>query len=409
MAGIKDIKIGFVGMGGRGRNSLMKSSVLDQGEHVVAVCDVYPDRVEEGAKIVVEAGLPEPAKYTDYHDLLADENVNVVIISTSWEYHIPIAIDAMKAGKAVAMEVGGAYSLDDCRELVRTWEETRVPFMFLENCCFGRRELMAWNMAKKGVLGEIVHCEGEYTHDLRHEVTFGHENRHYRLDNYLKRNCENYPTHELGPIAKILDINHGNRFLTLTAMASKSVAMHEYVLEKRPNDEELKDAVFAQGDIVTTIIKCANGETIRLMLGTSLPHYYTRGFTVRGTKGMYEECTDSVYLDIPEHHRLEWNWRKNAMCNADEFAKEYEHPLWKTYLEEGVMGGHDGMDWLEFKTFFRDLREGNPMKIDVYDAACLMAVSVLTEQSIAMGGAVVPFPDYTCGRWMQKDNNRHDI
>lgn len=392
------IKIGYVGLGGRGQG-LLKGVVLPQGELVTAVCDVYEDRAEKGADIVVEAGQERPRVYLDYRDVIADENVNTVIIASAWESHVEIAIAAMKAGKAVAMEVGGAYTLQQCYDLVNTYEETGTPFMFLENCCFGRREMMVLNMVQQGVLGEVVHCSGGYHHDLRYEISYGRENRHYRLRNYLTRNCENYPTHELGPIAKVLNINRGNRMLTLSSTASKAVGLQEYVRQNKPEDEFLKDKTFAQGDVVTTVIKCANGETIVLTLDTTLPRYYSRGFTVRGTKGMYEEATDSVFMDTEEDRKYDFNWRKNCVGNAEKYQEEYDHPVWKRYLEEGVKGGHDGMDWLEFEIFFKALRNGEPMPVDVYDCASWIAITVLSEMSIAKGGAVVDVPDFTNGKW----------
>ena len=342
-----DIKIGFIGLGSRGAN-LLEDIVLGQGEHVTAVCDSYADRAENGAELVNKAGQDRPHVYTDAEDVIRDEEVNTVIIASAWESHVEIAIAAMYAGKAVAMEVGGAYTLNQCWDLVKAYEETKTPFMFLENCCFGRREMMVLNMVQQGVFGEIVHCAGGYQHDLREEVPFGKENRHYRLRNYLARNCDNYPTHDLGPIAKILNINHGNRMLTLD---------------------------------------------------TTLPRYYTRNFTVRGTAGMYEEVTDSVFLDREEDIAHDFDWGKTNINNAHLYEEQYEHPVWKEYLAEGVQGTHDGMDWLEFRTFFRALRENAPMPIDVYDAASWMAITVLSEMSIARGGAVVDIPDFTNGKW----------
>ena len=395
---MKDIKIGFIGLGGRGY-SLMRWVVLEQGEQVTAVCDAYEDRTKAGADAVEETGQERPAEYLDYHDVIKDENVNTIIIATAWESHVEIALAAMYAGKATAMEVGGAYELKQCFDLVEAWEKTGTPFMFLENCCFGRRELMVLNMVQKGLFGEVIHCAGGYQHDLRSEIAFGKENRHYRLRNYLSRNCENYPTHDLGPIAKVLDINHGNRMLTLSSTASRAAGLQEYVRTHKGDDESLKGKTFAQGDVVTTVIKCARGETIVLTLDTTLPRYYCRNFTVRGTKGMYEEVTDSVFLDRKEDIEHDFDWRMHKVGCAKEYEAEYEHPIWKKYLNEGIKGGHDGMDWLEFEFFFRNLREDGPMPVDVYDAASWMAVTALSEISIAQGGAVVNIPDFTGGKW----------
>ncbi len=395
---MNDIRIGYIGLGQRGMG-LLKDVVLSQQEKVTAVCDVYADRCVEGADEVEKSGQPRPKEYSDFNDVINDKNVNTVIIATAWESHVEIAVAAMKAGKAVAMEVGGAYTVEQCYELVKTYEETKTPFMFLENCCFGRREMMVLNMVQNGLLGEIVHCEGGYQHDLREEIAYGKENRHYRLRNYLMRNCENYPTHDLGPIAKVLGINHGNRMITLTSTASKSAGLHEYIMQNKKDDEQLKNAVFAQGDIITTVIKCARGETVVLTLDTTLPRYYSRGFIVRGTKGMYEEVTDSVFLDAAGDAKHDFDWRKECIGNAEKYKDEWEHPVWKKYIEDGVQGTHDGMDWLEFKVFFDALREDKPMPIDVYDAASWMAITALSEESISKGGAVVNIPDFTNGRW----------
>lgn len=397
---MKEINIGFIGLGARGL-SLLRDVVLPMQEvSVVSVCDVYEDRTGAGAEAVRKARGITPAQETDYRKVIENPAVNTVIIATAWESHVDIAVCAMQAGKAVAMEVGGAYEIRDCWRLVDTWEQTKAPFMFLENCCFGRREMMVLNMVKQGIFGEIVHCAGGYQHDLREEISFGTENRHYRLRNYKNRNAENYPTHELGPIARILDINHGNRMVSLTSTASRAAGLHDYILRKKPEDTVLKDTIFEQGDVVTTVIKCAHGQTITLTLDTTLPRFYSRNFTVRGTRGMYEEATDSVFLDNGEDYKFDFNWKKEKLGNADAYTRDYEHPVWKRYLSEGVQGSHDGMDWLEFSTFFACLHNDEPMPVDVYDAAAWMAVTALSAQSIAMGSAPVAFPDFTRGKWI---------
>lgn len=396
------IKIGFIGLGNRGIWLLKTAVVERENVSVVSVCDVYEDRAQDGAKAVLEATGKEPVWETDYKKVIDNPEVEAVIIATSWETHIEIAIYAMKAGKAVALEVGGTNKLEECWDLVDTYEATKTPFMMMENCCYGRREMMALHMVKQGLFGDIVHCAGGYHHDLRKEVSFGVENRHYRLEKYKNHNAENYPTHELGPIAKVLDINHGNRLVSLISVASKSAGLHEYIVSNKSDDEELKNTVFKQGDIVTTVINCENGQTITMTLDTTLPRFYSRGFTVRGTKGMYEEATDSVFLDCEEDIKHELSWRKDKSGNAAEYEEEYDHPVWKKYLEEGVKGDHDGMDWLEFSIFFDCLENGKPMPIDAYDAATWMAVTALSEESIANGSVKIEFPDFTRGKWRER-------
>lgn len=398
---MKKINIGFIGLGCRG-SLLLKDIVLRmENVSVVAVCDEYEDRALAGAESVREAKQMEPVYETDYRKVIDNPQVEAVIIATAWETHVKIALYAMNAGKAVAMEVGGAYKIEECWDLVDTYERTKTPFMFLENCCYGRREMMILNMVEQGVFGKVCHCAGGYHHDLRQEISGGRENRHYRLRNYLNRNAENYPTHEMGPIARILGINHGNRMVSLTSTSSKAAGLHEYIQRTRPSDDELQNAVFAQGDVVTTVIKCAGGETITLTLDTTLPRYYSRGFTVRGTKGMYEEVTDSIFIDNQGDEEYDFCWLKEQGGNAERYQEQYEHPVWKKFLEDGVQGGHGGMDWLVFKAFFEALLENKPMPIDVYDAAAWMAVTALSEQSIATGSMPVEFPDFTRGKWKE--------
>lgn len=258
---------------------LLEDVFLNHEDAVIsAVCDVYEDRCEKAAKLIVEKTGKEPYQTTDYRKIYECSDIDAVILCSSWESHIRLAIEAMEAGKPVGCEVGGAYSIQECWKLVETYEKTGTPIMLLENCCYGRDEMMAYHMLKMGVFGKIVHCAGGYMHDLRKEVAYGREERHYRLRNYIHRNTENYPTHELGPIARILGINRGNRMVSLTSMASKAEGLEEYIKKEKPDDENLRGVRFQQGDIVTTMIKCSNGETITLKLDTTLPRYYSRGF-----------------------------------------------------------------------------------------------------------------------------------
>ena len=397
----KKVRIGIIGLGARGKGLLETAYLEHPDAEFVAVCDRYEDRCREAAAVIEKSGRPAPRQVTDYHDILQMPDVDAVVICASWEAHTQMCIEAMEAGKYAACEVGGAYSLRECWRLVETYERTGVPVMFLENCLYGRDEMMVANMAEQGVLGTIVHCEGGYRHDLREEIAFGKENRHYRLANYLRRNTENYPTHELGPIAKILHINRGNRLLSLTSMSSKAMGMREYIREKKPDDDALRNAEFCQGDVVNTILKCSGGETILLTLDTTLPRYYSRGFTVQGTKGMYSEDNRSIFLDGAEAAKDHFHWEKH-WGNVEEYREKYEHPVWKKYLSEGVKKGHDGMDFLVFSDFIKCVQERTQAPIDVYDMAAWMSVSALAEQSIALGGAPVAVPDFTGGRWMRR-------
>ena len=394
----KKLRLGLVGFGARGTD-LLKNVLIPMSDidiELCAVCDLYPDRAEQARKMIIDAGKKEPLCSTDYKDIVTAD-VDAVIIMTAWEAHIEIAVAAMNAGKAVGMEVGGAYSIEDCWRLVDTAEATKMPCMMLENCCYGKRELMILNMVRRGLFGDVVYCEGGYRHDLREEITSGAENRHYRLRNYLNRNCENYPTHELGPIAKILRINNDNRMVTLSSVASCAKGLHAYAVDRLGAEHKLSQAEFRQGDVVKTLIRCQNGELITLTLDTTLPCSYSRNFTVQGTKAAYFEASDSLYID-KQDAQYEFEDKK-LWGSAEKYEQEHLHPLWRDYDPKG---GHGGMDWLVFRAFVESILGGIRTPIDVYDTASWMCISALSERSIQEGGAPQEIPDFTRGQWKKR-------
>ena len=398
------VRLGIVGLGARGYSMLCSEILKMPDVDVTAVCDLYEDRNVRASEEIVKAGQPAPFTTTDYKELIKCGKCDAIYVACSWEYHITVAIDCMNNGIATALEVGGAYDVNECYQLVEAYERTKTPFMFMENCCYNREELLATALARAGKFGTIVHCAGAYAHDLRAEITLGNVIRHYRLRNYLNRNCENYPTHELGPIARLLNINRGNRMVSLVSVASKSAGLEEYVNEvtgeKDPSNIGKK---FKQGDIVTTIITCANGETITLRLDTCLPRFYNREFTIRGTKGMYEMGCDMVFLDgMREGFNPSKIYQEN-MCNSAQYEEEFLPQIWKDITAEQKAGGHGGMDSLELRAFVDALKNNTKMPIDVYDGASWMVVSALSEKSIAQGGMPQSIPDFTNGKWLLRE------
>ena len=390
-----------VGLGLRGY-SLLRDVLLNIEElHIAAVCDVYEDRIQKGLDLIKSFG--QCAKgFSDYKEALSSGNIDAVFIFTDWSSHTEIAIYAMKKGIAVASEVGCEYSLENCFELVRTQEQTGTPYMFVENCCWGKTELLATAMARKNLFGTIVHCSGSYAHDLRNEISYGHVNRHYRFDNYVKRCCDNYPTHDLGPIAKLLDINRGNRIVSVSSFASKAAGLEEYIKTRDDATEEMKNTHFVQGDIINTILTCANGETILLRLDTTLPRSYSRDFTIRGTKGMYMQDTNTFFFDGQKEYFDPIDFYKESFNNGVDYLDEFLPNVWKNMSDKQIALGHDGMDWLAYNSFVHALQNKEEMPIDVYDAATWQAVSVLSEISIKLGGAPQAMPDFTGGKWMKR-------
>jgi predicted dehydrogenase len=396
----KVVNVAVIGVSGRGM-SLIDCLYRMGDVKITVVCDEYEDRMENAAGFIFDKCGYRPISCKNYMEVVKRGDVDCVITPSSWSSHIKIALAAMRAGKPVGIEVGGAYSLQECWELVKTSEETGVDCMMLENCCYGREEMAVLNMIKQGVFGEMIHCQGGYQHDLRHEIAMGMENRHYRFNNYQHRNGEIYPTHEVGPIAKYLDINRGNRFLTLTSMSSKARGLHEWIVQHKGPDHEHAKIEFTQGDIVTTMIKCAHGETVLLLHDTSLPRVYSRGGRVQGTKAIWMEDKKAIHIDgVSPAER--WEALEESWEPFDKYLAIYEHPLWAEFRKGGVHGGHGGMDYLVLRAFLESVKYDSPVPIDVYDTAAWMAVTCLSEESIAMGSMPVTFPDFTGGKWINR-------
>jgi len=414
MFSVSKVRLGFIGVGARGLGTL-ELAMMRQDTEVAAICDIDHVTLGRALDMITKAGRKKPAVYSDgeydFKRLLLDKNVDAVMICTPWEWHTPMSVAAMKSGKAVACEVAGAMSLDECWQLVRTQEETGTPFMIMENVCY-RRDIMAvLNMVRQGLFGELIHLEGGYQHDLR-EVKFndgvnyygggvefgdkGYSEARWRTTHSVYRNGDLYPTHGIGPVATMTDINRGNRFEYLTSMASKARGLHEYVVNhpKGGKDHPNARVNFRLGDVVTTNIMTSNGETITLTHDTNLPRPYSLGFRVQGTRGLWMDVNKSIYIEgrSPAHR-----WEQ-----ADAYLKEFDHPLWKKYENDASGAGHGGMDWFVMNAFIEAYKRNEPMPLDVYDHAAWSAITCLSEQSIAQGGEPQAFPDFTDGKWMAR-------
>ena len=349
-----------------------------------------------------QKGRSEPKTTVDYDKLLEEPGLDAIVLMSGWDSRAEMAKKAMEKGLYTAIEVGCSRTLDECFELVEVYEKTGAPLMMLENCCYGRREMMVLNMVKMGLFGEIVHCTGAYSHYLNDCELFKEiieekksDITHYRLKHYEEENRENYPTHELGPISKVLSINRGNRFVRLSSFASKARGIKTFAKKHLGEGHALSQTDYCQGDIINTILTCADGATVSIKLDTTLPRpYYCREFSVRGTTGMSTEERRAIYLEgMPEP----------TENNEADFYGQYDHPLHKEYVAAGERGGHGGMDWLVCRAFIEAVKNGTNTPIDAYDTAVWMAIGALSEMSIKGGGVPVEFPDFTKGKWQNRE------
>ena len=403
---MKTVKAGIVGLGVRTEVLLAAFLRMDDME-VIAVCDLQEERIDKILNIFKSYGKAAPKTFTDYHEMLKLEELEAVFIPTSWNSHLAIAADCMEAGKYAAIEVGGASSLEELWQLVHVYERTKTPVMMLENCCYCRNELMVLNMVRQGLFGELVYCEGGYEHNLRNIMAQMEKSGEERAYHNRFRNGELYPTHELGPIAKILRINRGNRFLSLTSTATKSVSIPQWRREQAANGDTYPDVPFNQGDIITTVIKCAGGEVITLTHSISLPRPYSRNGRIQGTKGIWLEDANGIYIEGMSRDETLIDPAGNPYDNhywdkVEDYYEKYDHPIWREDKDK-LVGGHGGLDSLAIRAFLDAVRNRENTPIDVYDVAAWMAVTCLSEQSIAFGSMPVAFPDFTNGKWIRRE------
>ncbi len=392
---IDPVRVGFVGVGGMGTVHVQNYLNID-GVQIKAVCDIVPEKVARIQKMVVAAGQPEPSGYsrgpTDFVRLCETEELDLIMTATPWEWHVPVCVAAMKNGKHAATEVPAAMSLDDCWELVETAEKYAKHCQMMENCCYDRIELMTFHIVRQGLLGEILHAEAGYLHDLR-QVKFSSQGEGlWRRAWSQKLNGNLYPTHGLGPVAQCMNINRGDAFDFLVSMSGPTRGLHEYAVDQFGPDSPQAAEKYVLGDVNTSLIRTKLGKTIILLHDTNLPRPYSRINLVQGTKGIAHKYPDRIYVEGKAARAHQWDDFKI-------FAEEFEHPLWKTISSRGEGRGHGGMDYIEDYRLIRSLRLGEPLDQDVYDAAAWSAIVGASCESVAQRSKPVAIPDFTRGKW----------
>lgn len=410
----RKVRLGFIGTGLRGQSHLALALRRPDTE-VAAICDVDDKMLQRATDILKKAGKPLPKVFTGdnyaYRKLLELKDLDAVIIATPWEWHTPMILDSLAAGiKYVGTEVVLGITLQEHWDVVKAAEQNKAHVMMLENVCYRRDVMAVLNMVRQGVFGEIIHLQGGYQHDLR-GVKFNDGTGHgsgaefgekafsearWRTNHSIHRNGDLYPTHGVGPIAMMIDINRGNRFLSLCSFSSKSRGLHNYIVKKGGADHPNAKVRFNLGDVVTTNIKCANGETILLQHDTSLPRPYSLGFRVQGTNGLWMDVNHGIYVEGVSKDE-EWD-------AAQQWYDKYDHPLWQRWTKEAEGAGHGGMDFFVLHGFIESVKRGVPTPMDVYDAAAWSAITPLSESSVEQGNERVEFPDFTGGQWMYRKN-----
>jgi len=410
------IKAAIIGCGLRGQSHA--SLLLKRGDvDLVAIADPDAHMCGLTKALFEDHSVDLPAFYSDgkkdYINMLDQVQPELVIIATPWRWHTEMAVACLERNIYTGLEVSGAFSIDECWALVEANERSRSELYFLEIVCFRRDVMAVLRMVRQGLFGELIHLECGYQHDLR-AVKFNNGKQAYgggveygassysearwRTDHSIHRNGDLYPTHGIGPVSQYIDINRGNRFLYLNAVSSKARGLHDYIINHPAGGAEHPNAdiEFKLGDKITSVIKCNNGETIVIHHDTSLPRPYSLGFRVQGTKGLWMDINNALHIEgrSPAH-----KWEDDSA-----YMKEYDHPLWKRYEEQASGAGHGGMDFFLINSLVECAKRNEVPPFDVYDAASWMAITPLSERSIATGSSPQYFPDFTRGRWINRTN-----
>ncbi|QIP14234.1 Gfo/Idh/MocA family oxidoreductase [Spirosoma aureum] len=407
---LSKVRLGFIGVGARGRSHIQQALFRDDVE-ITAICDTDPKSIAKANAMIEKAGRKTPPAYTTGDDaflqMLKRDDIDGVVIATPWEWHTPMAVATMKAGKYAGLEVSATVTLKESWDLVNAYEKTGSHCMLLENVCYRRDVMAILNMVRQGMFGEMTYAHCGYEHDLRN-IKFndgqsiggvgaefgakGFSEAHWRTQHSVDRNGDLYPTHGLGPVAHWLNINRGNRFTHLTSTATKSRGLHKYVVDKGGPDHPNTKVNFKLGDVVTTVVECANGENIVIIHDTNSPRPYSLGFRAQGTQGIWMDDGDTIYLEgvSPKPHQWE---------SFNTYQEKYDHPLWKQHAQTAQNSGHGGIDFFVLRGFIESIKNQVAPPIDVYDAAAWSAISPLSEQSIAGGSKPMEIPDFTRGKW----------
>ncbi len=415
-AGYADVKVkvAIIGVGLRGQSHL-DLLVRREDVELVAICDIDERMLTRSKELISKTDRKMPQIFTGdlyaWKKMLEIKGLDAVIIATPWEWHKDMIIGSLEAGiKYVGTEVMLGITLQDHWDVVKAAEKYKAHVMMLENVCYRQDVMAVLNMVRQGLFGEMIHLQGGYQHDLRevkfnngieaygHGCEFGDKGwteARWRTHHSVHRNGDLYPTHGIGPIAHYININRGNRFLTLSSFSSKARGLHNHIVKTCGPEHANAKINFKLGDVVTTSINCANGETILLQHDTNLPRPYSLGFRVQGTNGIWMDVNKGIYMEDKSAKPHQWD-------EAKQWLDKYDHPLWVRWNKEAKGSGHGGMDFYVIHSFIESVKRKTATPMDVYDAAAWSAVTPLSEQSIELGNQTVEFPDFTGGQWMYR-------
>ncbi|NYI70263.1 putative dehydrogenase [Naumannella cuiyingiana] len=388
------VRVGVIGLGNRGSGMALGWASIPGGE-VTAVCDIRADRANRVADRLQAAGHDRPATIggseSSYLELLRRDDVDYVYIATPWEFHFSQGRDALRHDKDAAVELPIAMELDELWELVDASEQSRRHLMLAENCNYGRNELAMLKMARAGLFGEITDAHGGYLHDLR-ELLFSdtYYTDAWRRKWHTRSRAAFYTMHGLGPMSACLDINRGERYVSLVAIDTPAEGLADYRERFVPRDHPSWQEEYVHGDVQTVLLTTNSGKMCRAVHSVSSPRPYSRINSLQGSRGIVEDYPERIYVE-PDH-------KGHAWADFGPYRDKHEHWLWRKLREDAEGGGHGGMDWIMQWRIVQQIRTGQVPDIDVYDSAVWCSSVPLSAESLKKERAVA-VPDFTRGDW----------
>jgi predicted dehydrogenase len=396
---LEKVKVAIIGVGARGKGHVGHLTKIE-GVEMVGICDLNEAFANRSAKLATDRGH-HPKVYTGaenaWEKMLEETRPDAVVIATPWALHAPMCIKSMKAGAHAFCEVPLAVTVQEMWDIVEASEATGRHCMMMENVNYGREELLYLNMVRQGAIGELLHGEASYIHELRKQMENNNTTGSWRTFEYARRNGNLYPTHGLGPVAQYMNLargeDHFGRIVSFSSPA-KGRALYAQKSEKLTNPE-FKTMEFKGGDINTSIIKTTLGRTIMVQWDETSPRPYSRHNLIQGTKGTLAGFPNRIAIEgVNDYHK----WAENEAW--EEIAAKYEHPLFKRMGELAKkMGGHGGMDFLMIFRMIECLRNGEPLDQNVYEGCFWSVVGPLSDKSVKEDGMPQVFPDFTRGNW----------
>ncbi|MEH6680799.1 MAG: Gfo/Idh/MocA family oxidoreductase [Sediminicola sp.] len=401
VAPMETVRVAFIGLGNRGVRHVRTLQQLAPKAQIMAICDIRENKAKESAALLKGKNKKAEVYFggeDDWKKMAQRDDLDLVIISTPWKSHAPMAEYCMRQGKHVAVEVPMALTLDETWKLIATAEETQRNCMMLENVCYGDEELWLLNMVKQGVLGTLTYAEAAYFHDLKENLFNDKYYEKWRIRHHVSSNANLYPTHGLGPVAQYMDIGRGDRFDHLISMSSLEASLTEYAQTVESDNEFYGKNDFAHGDISNSLIKTHSGKCILVQHDVVTPRPYSRINALAGTKGYHEGYPSKLSL-AAENKGHQWL----DETAYKEMRQRYDNPIWKRLNDEiSKNGDHGGMDYVMMYRLIDNFNSGRPLDMDVYDGADWSVITPLSATSVQLGGVPVRFPDFTGGLWKEK-------